>query len=127
MIMAAAPADYRPKETYKSKLKSDTLTVEFVKNPDIAKAVGEIKGERKLVAFSAETDDLVKNARGKVAAKNADFAVANDVTKEGAGFFGDTNIATLVGRNGELRECGLMTKRALADVILDAVLNGYGA
>lgn len=49
------------------------------------------------------------------------------MTKEGAGFFGDTNIATLVGRNGELRECGLMTKRALADVILDAVLNGYGA
>lgn len=127
VIMAAAPADYRPKQTYRSKLKSDTLTMEFVKNPDIAKAVGEIKGERKLVVFSAETDDLVKNARGKVAAKNADFAVANDVTKEGAGFFGDTNIATLVGRNGELRECGLMTKRALADVILDAVLNGYGA
>ncbi len=127
IVMAAAPADYRPKETFKSKLKSETLTMEFVKNPDIAKAVGERKGGRKLVVFSAETDELIANAKKKVASKNADFAVANDVTKEGAGFYGDTNIASLVGRNGEVRECGLMTKRELADVILDAVLSGYGA
>lgn len=127
IVMAAAPADYRPKETFTSKLKSETLTMEFVKNPDIAKAVGERKGGRKLVVFSAETDGLIDNAKKKVASKNADFAVANDVTKEGAGFYGDTNIASLVGRNGEVRECGLMTKRELADVILDAVLSGYGA
>ena len=127
IVMAAAPADYRPKETFTSKLKSETLTMEFVKNPDIAKAVGERKGGRKLVVFSAETDGLIANAKKKVASKNADFAVANDVTKEGAGFYGDTNIASLVGRNGEVHECGLMTKRELADVILDAVLSGYGA
>lgn len=127
IVMAAAPADYRPKETFTSKLKSETLTMEFVKNPDIAKAVGERKGGRKLVVFSAETDGLIANAKKKVASKNADFAVANDVTKEGAGFYCDTNIASLVGRNGEVRECGLMTKRELADVILDAVLSGYGA
>ena len=127
IVMAAAPADYRPKETFTSKLKSETLTMEFVKNPDIAKAVGERKGGRKLVVFSAETDSLIANAKKKVASKNADFAVANDVTKEGAGFYCDTNIASLVGRNGEVRECGLMTKRELADVILDAVLSGYGA
>ena len=127
IVMAAAPADYRPKETFTSKLKSAPLTVEFVKNPDIAKAVGERKGGRKLVVFSAETDGLIANAKKKVASKNADLAVANDVTKEGAGFYCDTNIASLVGRNGEVRECGLMTKRELADVILDAVLSGYGA
>ena len=127
IVMAAAPADYRPKETFTSKLKSETLTMEFVKNPDIAKAVGERKGRRKLVVFSAETDGLIDNAKKKVASKNADLAVANDVTKEGAGFYCDTNIASLVGRNGEVRECGLMTKRELADVILDAVLSGYGA
>lgn len=127
IVMAAAPADYRPKETFTSKLKSETLTMEFVKNPDIAKAVGERKGGRKLVVFSAETDSLIDNAKKKVASKNADLAVANDVTKEGAGFYCDTNIASLVGRNGEVRECGLMTKRELADVILDAVLSGYGA
>ena len=127
IVIAAAPADYRPKETFTSKLKSETLTMEFVKNPDIAKAVGERKGGRKLVVFSAETDGLIDNAKKKVASKNADLAVANDVTKEGAGFYCDTNIASLVGRNGEVRECGLMTKRELADVILDAVLSGYGA
>lgn len=127
IVMAAAPADYRPKETFTSKLKSETLTMEFVKNPDIAKAVGERKGGRKLVVFSAETDSLIDNAKKKVASKNADLAVANDVTKEGAGFYCDTNIVSLVGRNGEVRECGLMTKRELADVILDAVLSGYGA
>lgn len=127
IVMAAAPADYRPKETFTSKLKSEKLTMEFVKNPDIAKAVGERKGGRKLVVFSAETDSLIDNAKKKVASKNADLAVANDVTKEGAGFYCDTNIASLVGRNGEVRECGLMTKRELADVILDAVLSGYGA
>ena len=127
IVMAAAPADYRPKETFTSKLKSETLTMEFVKNPDIAKAVGERKGGRKLVVFSAETDGLIANAKKKVASKHADLAVANDVTKEGAGFYCDTNIASLVGRNGEVRECGLMTKRELADVILDAVLSGYGA
>lgn len=127
IVMAAAPADYRPKETFTSKLKRETLTMEFVKNPDIAKAVGERKGGRKLVVFSAETDGLIDNAKKKVASKNADLAVANDVTKEGAGFYCDTNIASLVGRNGEVRECGLMTKRELADVILDAVLSGYGA
>ena len=127
VVMAAAPADYRPKEKFSSKIKSETLTLEFVKNPDIAAAVGRLEGERKLVIFSAETDDLLKNAAKKVAAKGADFAVANDVTREGAGFFCDTNIASLVGANGQVRECGLMTKRELADVILDAVLENYGA
>lgn len=127
IVMAAAPADYRLKKTFGSKIKSETLTLEFVKNPDIAKEVGRVKEGRRLVIFSAETDDLLQNASKKVAAKNADFAVANDVTKEGAGFYTDTNIASLVGANGEVRECGLMTKRELADVILDAVLDGYGA
>lgn len=126
-IMAAAPADYRPKQTYTSKIKSETLTMEFVKNPDIAKEIGAQKGERKLVIFSAETDDLLANAAKKVAAKHADFAVANDVTKEGAGFYSDTNIASLVGANGSVKELGIMTKRELADVILDAVMQNYGA
>ena len=127
VIMAAAPADYRLKKTFSSKIKSATLTLEFEKNPDIAAAVGKIKNGRKLVIFSAETEDLLANARKKLAAKNADFAVANDVTKEGAGFDVDTNIATLVGRNGDIRECALMSKRELADVILDAVIQNYGA
>lgn len=117
-VMAAAPADYRVKEKYGSKIKSDTLTLEFVKNPDIAKAVGEIKGDKKLVIFSAETDNLIENATGKLMKKHADMVVANDVTQEGAGFYVDTNIATLIDVKGGRTECGLMSKRALADVIL---------
>lgn len=126
-IMAAAPADYRLKEQYAEKIKSPALTLEFVKNPDIAAALGAIKGERKLVIFSAETENLLKNARGKLAAKNADLAVANDVTAEGAGFYTDTNIATIITADGKAQDYPLMSKRALADVILDKLSECYGA
>ena len=127
IVMAAAPADYKLKKPFENKVKSATLTLDLVKNPDIAAAVGKIKGDRKLVIFSAETEELVANAKKKLASKNADIAVANDVTQKGAGFYVDTNIASLVGKNGDVKECGLMTKRELADVIIDAVLSGYGA
>ena len=126
-VMAAAPADYRPKEQYSAKIKSPTLTLEFVKNPDIAAALGAVKGERKLVIFSAETENLLKNARGKLAAKNADLAVANDVTAEGAGFYTDTNIVSIITADGNVTDYPLMTKRALADIILDRLSECYGA
>ena len=120
-IMAAAPADYKVKNTFSQKVKSDTLTLELVKNPDIAKTLGEKKGERKLVVFSAETENLIKNAKGKLKKKHADLVVANDVTVEGAGFDVDTNVATIIDNDGNEFECGKMSKRELADVILDKV------
>lgn len=126
-VMAAAPADYRLKQQYAEKIKSPTLTLEFVKNPDIAAALGAAKGERKLVIFSAETENLLKNARGKLASKNADLAVANDVTVEGAGFYTDTNIASIITADGSVTEYPLMSKRALADIILDRLSECYGA
>lgn len=126
-VMAAAPADYRLKQQYAEKIKSPTLTLEFVKNPDIAAALGAAKGERKLVIFSAETENLLKNARGKLASKNADLAVANDVTAEGAGFYTDTNIASIITADGSVTEYPLMSKRALADIILDRLSECYGA
>lgn len=121
IVMAAAPADYRLKSEYKNKIKSDTLTLELEKNPDIAAAVGKIKGERRLVIFSAETEELYANARAKLKKKNADFAVANDVTKEGAGFYTDTNIASVIDAEGNVTDYPLMDKRALADIILDRI------
>ena len=127
VVMAAAPADYRPATTYRNKIKSAELTLKLVKNPDIAKAVGERKGDKKLVVFAAETEELIAHAKAKLASKHADLAVANDVTMKGAGFNADTNIASLVFPDGSVRECGLMTKRELADVIFDAVLESYGA
>lgn len=127
VIMAAAPADYKVKNTFSQKIKSETLTLEFVKNPDIAAEVGKIKGDRILVIFSAETENLLKNAKGKLAKKNADLAVANDVTREGAGFFVDTNAATIIDRDGNAQEYGVMPKTELADIILSAVAKRYGA
>ncbi len=122
IIKAAAPADYRVKNQYNGKIKSDNLTLELEKNPDIAKAVGERKGDRILVVFAAETDNLNENALKKLAAKNADMLIANDVTKEGAGFNTDTNIVTIFYANG-ITEClPIMKKTELADIILDGVL-----
>ena len=121
-IMAAAPADYRLEKPFDNKVKSDTLTLTFVKNPDIAKTLGKSKGERKLIVFSAETENLIENAKGKLKKKHADLVVANDVTQKGAGFNVDTNVATIIDNDGNLFESGEVSKRALADMILDKVL-----
>ncbi len=120
-IMAAAPADYRLKREYTQKIKSDTLTLEFEKNPDIAMSVGAIKGDKILVVFSAETENLIENATKKLIKKNADLVVANDVTKEGAGFNTDTNIASIIDKNNQRIDTGLVSKVQLAHIILDKV------
>lgn len=122
IIMAAAPADYRMKRTFANKVKSKELVLELEKTPDIAKALGEVKGDKKLIIFSAETENLIENASGKLVKKNADLVVANDVTKEGAGFGVDTNIATIMAKDGRRWDYELMLKRDLADKILDIVL-----
>lgn len=121
IIKAAAPADYRVKKRYESKIKSDDLTLELVKNPDIAKAVGERKGDKKLVVFAAETDDLLANASAKLFAKNADMIVANDVTMEGAGFGVDTNIVSIIYSDGRIECLPIMDKTVLAHRILDGI------
>lgn len=122
IIKCAAPADYRPKEVAAQKIKSEVLNLELVKNPDIAKAVGNVKGDKKLVIFAAETNDLIENASGKLMNKGADIVVANDVTKEGAGFGTDTNIATIIRKDEVIKPLEKMPKRELADVILDNIL-----
>ena len=122
-VMVAAPADYRPKVRYDNKIKADEITMEFVKNPDIARTLGENKGDRKLVVFSAETENLIENAKGKLKKKHADLVVANDVTQKGAGFNCDTNVATIIDNDGNEIESGEVQKRKLADMILDKVIS----
>ena len=122
IIKAAAPSDYRPKDKIQNKLKGETLSLELVKNPDIAKAVGQVKGDRKLVVFCAETQNLIESAKDKLKSKNADVVVANDVTLEGAGFDTDTNIVTIITRDGKSKSLPKMTKAEVADVILDEAL-----
>ncbi len=122
IIKAAAPSDYRPIEAVKQKLKGEEITLKLTKNPDIAKAVGEVKGDRKLVVFCAETQDLLESARGKLKSKNADMVVANDVSAEGAGFDVDTNIVTLIKGDGSESSYPKMSKSQVADLILDEAL-----
>lgn len=121
IIKAAAPSDYRPKKKITDKLKGEEITLELVKNPDIAKAVGKEKGERKLVVFCAETRELMESAMKKLADKNADMVVANDVTMHGAGFDSDTNIVTIAKKDGFLKSYPVMPKSQVADVILDEI------
>jgi len=76
----------------KSSARKEPLTIRLEPNPDILATLAKEKGERLVVGFAAETDHVAENARKKLAAKNADLIVANDVTAEGAGFDVDTNI-----------------------------------
>jgi phosphopantothenoylcysteine decarboxylase/phosphopantothenate--cysteine ligase len=92
-----------------------------VKNPDILTELGKDKGARVLVGFAAETTDLLANARKKLEEKNVDLLVANDVTEAGAGFSVDTNIVRLLHRDGQIEEPGLLSKEAVANLILDRV------
>ena len=123
-IFAAAVADYRPVETVSQKMKrsKEPLTIRLEPNPDILASVAAEKGSRLVVGFAAETDRVAENARKKLTAKNADLIVANDVTAEGAGFDVDTNVVTLLSRDGRDLALPKMTKREVAERILDEVV-----
>lgn len=116
-VMAGAPCDYRPEVVSESKIKSDNLTVKFVKNPDIAQAVGERKGGRFLCVFAAETDNGVANARAKLLKKRADLAVLNDV-KHNDVFGSDLNTVTFVTED-EAVDYPEMSKADVANLLLD--------
>jgi len=123
-IFAAAVADYRPVETVSQKMKrsKEPLTIRLEPNPDILASVAAEKGSRLVVGFAAETDRVAENARKKLAAKNADLIVANDVTAEGAGFDVDTNVVTLLSRDGRDLALPKMTKREVAERVLEEVV-----
>ncbi|MCM1367306.1 MAG: bifunctional phosphopantothenoylcysteine decarboxylase/phosphopantothenate--cysteine ligase CoaBC [Roseburia sp.] len=121
MIMSAAPCDYAVDRS-PQKIKSDTLVLELKKTHDCAAWAGAHKVNRKLVIFAAETNDAVANATEKLKNKHADMAVLNDVTQEGAGFDTDTNIVTLITKDGA-ESLPIMKKRELADIIADRILS----
>lgn len=123
VIKAAAVADYRPVARAGEKIKKQgaSMTLEMVKTPDILAELGRLKGSRILVGFAAETTELLANARKKLEGKNLDLLVANDVTEPGAGFSVDTNVVRLLHRDGRIEEPGLLSKEAVANLILDRV------
>jgi phosphopantothenoylcysteine decarboxylase / phosphopantothenate---cysteine ligase len=123
-IFAAAVADYRPSEPAAEKIKrnKESMTIALEPTPDILASVTQNKGERFIVGFAAETEHVAENARKKLAAKNADLIVANDVTAEGAGFDHDTNVVTLFARDGRDLALPRMNKSEVAQRILDEVV-----
>lgn len=125
VIQSAAVADYRPKEYSDKKIKkSDSdLSIELTRNKDIAYELGKIKGDKILVGFAAETNDVIENAGKKVKKKNLDFIVANDLTQAGAGFMSDTNIVKIIDASGKIEEYPVLPKTGVGDVILDKIVN----
>ena len=123
-IMAAAPVDFRPAEYAPHKIKkhTDTLSLTLEKNPDTAQKLGEIKDHQLTVCFAAETNDVLENAKEKLVRKNCDLIVANDLLAEGAGFASDTNIVTLMDKKGNCEQLPRLSKREVANAILDRVV-----
>ncbi len=120
LIMAAAVADYRPIRTAKDKIKKGKagLTLELECTPDI---LGTVEGNFIKVGFAAESSNLVENAKRKLKQKRLDFIVANDITARDSGFGTDTNRVTIIDRKGKIDTLPLLTKREVANKVLDRV------
>lgn len=121
IIKAAAVGDYSPAEEYANKIKGDEITLHLKKNPDIAAALGKVKGDRKLVIFCAETQDLLASAARKLKAKGADMVVANDVSKPGIGFDSDKNAVTVMKNGGYKAEYSAASKDEIAKEVVDEI------
>ena len=121
VVMAAAVADFRPERAAAGKLKKESgpPDVRLVATPDILRELGERKGERVLVGFAAETADLGERGRAKLAAKNLDLVVVNEVGRHGTGFGSDTNDAMIITRSGVEEPLRTWSKRELAAAICE--------
>jgi len=123
VIMAAAVADYTPETTAAEKLhKSDSdMSIPLKRTKDILLDLSKNKGDTILVGFSMETEDLIENAMSKLSKKSLDMICANSVKQQGAGFSVDTNVLTLITKEG-MTELPIMSKRACADEILNRLI-----
>ena len=126
VVMAAAPADFRPAEYVPTKIKKSDgaarMTVELVRNPDVAAELGEVRrAGQVLVAFAAETDNAIANARAKLDRKRADLIVVNEVGRNMT-FGSDRNAATVLGADGSTTVIPECTKEDLADAVWDLVV-----
>jgi len=132
LIMAAAPADFRPAKEAQQKIKKlrgkAAPKIELEETEDILKStISKRKKKSLIVGFALETTDGIRNAREKLRTKDLDLVVLNDATEPGAGFGVDTNRVTVIGRNGKEDKLDLMSKTDLAEILLDRVeaeLNG---
>ena len=124
VIMAAAVSDFRVLHKAEQKIKKmESMTIELVKNPDILQGLGSKKNHQILVGFAAETEHVIKYGQDKVARKNLDMLVANDVSKSNAGFNVDTNEGYFLYPDKEPKEMPNMKKSDLARHILREVID----
>lgn len=116
VIKAAAVADYKPKVYSEKKIKKseDDLTIEFERNRDILKTLGEKKTNQILVGFAAESNDLIQNATKKIKNKNLDYIVANDIMQKDTGFSSDDNLVTILSKYGDSYTLDKMPKKLVA-------------
>jgi phosphopantothenoylcysteine decarboxylase/phosphopantothenate--cysteine ligase len=124
LVMAAAPSDFRPATVASQKIKkgTDAPVLQMEQTVDILRStVGKRRKGSVIVGFALETTDAIANARTKLAGKSLDLIVVNDATEAGAGFGGDTNRVTFLGRDGSAEELPLMSKADVADALLDRV------
>lgn len=128
LIMAAAPADFRPASPASQKIKKGAAkaagleSIELAETEDILKStIGKRKPGSVVVGFALETENLLANSASKLDAKELDMVVANSAVDEGSGFGGDTNRVTILTRGGSHENIPLMSKTELADVILDRI------
>ena len=126
VIMSAAVADFSVVNPASEKIKrekqsGDEITLTLKKNPDILKSLGEKKKHQILIGFALETNDGIQNAQHKLKSKNLDAIVLNNPNEEGAGFNTETNIVTIIRRDGTCERLGKMSKFDAANVILDMV------
>ena len=123
IIKAAAVADYRPKEVAANKIKKadDSLTIELERTTDILKTLGQNKKAGQFICgFSMETENMIEHTKEKLAKKNVDLMIANNLKTEGAGFGTDTNVVTLISKDF-VKELPKMSKDDVADAILDEI------
>ena len=127
LIMTAAVLDFRPEEVAESKIKKRDggLSLRLLPNEDFLIPLGETKGERVVIGFALETDDALANARKKLAEKHLDLIVLNELNVEGAGFGVDTNVVTLIAPHRDAVALPLMSKREVADRILDWLVSHW--
>ncbi len=127
VFMVAAVSDYAPVASpRKIKKTGGPLTLVMDEGPDILAELGQAKGREILVGFAAETDDLEAHAAKKLAAKNADFIVANDIAAAGLGIGSDRNAVVILGRDGSSRAIPEASKAEIAEAILDHILGPEG-
>lgn len=124
VIMAAAVADYRVKEISEQKMKKTSdneLTLKLVKNPDILKEISLAKKNQKIVGFCAESENLIENAKAKIANKGCDYLIANDISRKDIGFSSDYNEVTILNKTGSMKKIEKADKTTIAYKIFEEI------